>query len=161
MKTASKPKKKRVRKKLTAGRPSTLTRDLMLKITGVIETGVSPCSAMLALGIPESTMHEWLSKGRSGMAPYADLVLSIKQAESKSFQRAEKVLGRLISKGDIKATTWFLERRFRQLYKPVHHTEVSGPNGSPLEVQSLQGMATTELIKLANTDEEDSTDDTH
>ena len=153
MKTAAKTKPKRKKNKFpkVKRRPTHCTPELITKIAAVIEAGASPRSSALSLGVNPASWSEWLQKGEAGIAPYSALVSAIHEAENKSFQRAEKQLGKLIGKADIKAVTWFLERRYRQIYKPVTHTEVSGPNASPV---ALQHLSSADLLKLASEDDD-------
>lgn len=140
-------------------KPTSLTPELLLKIQGAIEAGLYPENAMLGLGIGKTTINEWKQKGRAGITPYCDLIVAIEESEAKSFAKAEKQLAKLVSKGDLRAITWFLERRLRAVYKPNTH-ELSGPSGGAIEA-SLVGLSTDELLKLATPEDtkEGSTDD--
>lgn len=98
-------------------------------------------------GIAESTYYLWMDRGRkeraridSGEEPspaesaWLDLFDKAQQARSEAVVRNVHLIQRAANGGTWQAAAWFLERTRPDKFGRRIATEVSGPNGGPVEV---------------------------
>lgn len=98
-------------------------------------------------GIAESTYYSWMDRGRrerarinagekpeTAEAPWLELFDKVQQARSEAVVRNVHLIQRAASDGTWQAAAWFLERTRPDKFGRRIATEVSGPNGGPVEV---------------------------
>lgn len=93
-------------------RTTYLSAELIKTICKLVERGNYPETAAVASGVPARTFWDWMKAGRSGQAPYEDLIIAVDRARAK----AEADLLEVVRRGDTKtkrqakAAAWILER---------------------------------------------------
>jgi hypothetical protein len=124
---AKNPKGQRAfKRELKSGRPLTLTKELIKKISNLIKTGNYIETAVLVAGVPKSTFYYWMKvanalgkrrlKGETKFTPPEKLHLVLldeiekAQAVSESWDVAQ--ITQAIQNGCWQAAAWKLERKF-------------------------------------------------
>ena len=88
------------------GRPTVITDDVIQKLSMALCSGYSVTAACYFAGINRDTYYSYLAKDRD----FSDkMVLS----EEFSTYKARVTVLRAIDNGDVKAATWWLERKAR------------------------------------------------
>ena len=64
-----------------------------------------------AIGISESTFHDWQRRGRQGLAPWSGFVAELDDAEAEGARRLLEVIRDAATAGQWQAAAWILERR--------------------------------------------------
>lgn len=150
-KKAAKKKAVRRKPKSKGGRLSLLTPEVQETICKYLSQGNFIETAAAAVGIDQSTLRRWLSRGRREMkrlavAPHteADPVelpyLEFCKAADRAEAQAEvEGLAMLSAHGykDWKALAWRLERKSFNRWGRRQAIEHSGPDGKPAVVQRL------------------------
>lgn len=92
-----------------------LTPDLIHEAVELFKRGYMQQEIYMALGIPATTWFSWLSRGRDGKQPYAQLVQALEQAkvERRCYLRS---LIQAKAEQNWVCAAWLLEREFPQLY---------------------------------------------
>jgi hypothetical protein len=137
-------------------RPTLLTDDLIAKIVDLVRLGNYPLIAARANGVNDTTFYEWLARGREAtgavvdrsqkakqrsktsqvevLDKYAQLAQGIAEAEGLCEAR---VVGTIVvaANQDHRAAVTFLERRHPQRWRQHVSTEMTGPEGGPIQTQ--------------------------
>lgn len=110
------------------GRPTTYTEEAAQAIIAELEFGMSwPDSCALA-GVPESTARLWTTE-------HEDFLRGIKHARATAHRAA---LCKIKEGADRwQSAAWFLERHDFQNWGARQAVEMSGPNGGPIQAESL------------------------
>lgn len=95
----------------TVGRPSKLDDLVSRRILDAIEAGVSHAGAAKAARIAESTLQDWLARGRDGEPGYAEFAVRLREAEGKAERTIVDKLFEAAKKGNVGAMCFWLERR--------------------------------------------------
>ena len=123
------------RPKYTFGRPTKYQPDWMLeKIIDLGMNGASRAKIALVLGINYDTLVEWEKK----YPDFSDALKMAKLGAQVWFEEVMQaaVLGEL-EKVPAALLIFALKSRFAHDYREVRHTEISGKDGDPLEVQAI------------------------
>ena len=105
--------------------------------------------ACAAAGITSRTLHNWCARGDKGEEPYAALAAEVNAAEAEIETRAVKSISK---SDDIRAVTFFLERRFPKRWAQSKQVNVSG--SIALEsLDAIRARMTGEAVTEANDDE--------
>jgi len=133
-----------------AGR-SKLTDEVWARIQRSVEVGTYAKVAAVAAGISEATYHRWRSQGRQDreqgrrtrVARFdADIEAAEARAEEHHIRQiTQAAAGARGRPGDWKAAAWLLERKYPERYARRTNQEVSGPGGSPVQVEAGQGIS--------------------
>jgi hypothetical protein len=135
------------------GRPTKLTPETEKKIAEAIAMGATYELASMYGGISYDSFALWMKRGEKEFqrlegdrakpketeAPFCRFFMAIKLAEG---QAAVRWLGRIeqaARDGEWTAAAWKLERRYPQMYGR-RAIEVSGPEGGPVQVVSVQDV---------------------
>jgi transposase-like protein len=137
-------------------RPTILTDDLIARIVDLVRLGNYPLVAARACGVGDNTFYDWLARGREANGTVPDrskkakarnqtsrvevidqtvkLVNGIAEAEALCEARA---VGTIVvaANADHKAAVTFLERRHAQRWRQHVSTEMTGPDGGPIQSQ--------------------------
>ena len=160
---AAKPPAKRKAKAKAKARPSR-ARPLRSKFTAPrrkailasLELGAFRYAAAAAAGLGERTLKEWISRGRRevdeaelaeledraipGLTPWGKFYLEVGQAEAVAESTALAVVTGAMVGGEVrdqlKAATWYLERKHPRRWGSGHRLEVTGKDGGPIEVDA-------------------------
>jgi hypothetical protein len=137
-------------------RPTLLTDDLIARIVDLVRLGNYPLIAARANGVADNTFYEWLARGREANGTVVDRSQKAKQrsktsqvevidqtaklanaiAEAEALCEA-RVVGTIVvaANQDNKAAVTFLERRHPQRWRQHVSTEMTGPEGGPIQTQ--------------------------
>jgi hypothetical protein len=128
------------------GKPPMLTPEVQQAIVDLVRVGNFPQVAAEYHGISRFSLWEWMARGENPDHPrnvasgedttiYVEFAKAVREAEARS---QAVVLVNLIreAREDAGVATRFLERRFRRLWG-VNALEVSGPDGGPVQVQTI------------------------
>ena len=80
------------------------------------------------------------------------LLRAVERGEADAHARNLGLIQKAAQDGTWQAAAWFLERRYPELYGRTVRTEVSGPQGGPVKLESTglaEGVSTERLIELA------------
>lgn len=108
------------------GRPSLFTQAKGRKIILAIKQGLTFKQAAAYGGVSYSTLNRWRKEGRAidegHKEDSGDGVLEfwkqLEQAQGQAAMRLLGVINRAANKGDWKAATWILERRYSREWGP-------------------------------------------
>ncbi len=130
-------RKPRITPELTAAICANLKRAMPIKYSAEAE------------GVSETTVHEWIERGKAGQPLYAAFAEAVTRARATALQElTDKALEG--GKGSSFAA-WFIERRYRADYGPIQKVEVSGPEGSAVElsIDPIANPAARALLEAA------------
>jgi len=137
-------------------RPTLLTDDLIARITDLVRLGNYPLIAARANGVADNTFYEWLARGReasgtvvgrskhgkraveTGTVTVLDQCSKLSNAIAEAEALCEaRVVGTVVvaANADHKAAVTFLERRHPQRWRQHVSTEMTGPEGGPIQTQ--------------------------
>jgi len=145
-----------------------LNAETIERICESIRIGMNFKTASANAGVGESTFHLWMKKAReTGRRPYQDLLEAITRAEQEAKlyyidkihqiatggQEVSKISTKYDANGvilwtvetvektlpSLKASIWFLERRFPKEFAPGQLMDISR-NGNPFNVSLLGGI---------------------
>ncbi len=137
-----------------AGRKTKLTPERQRTITDALERGHYARAACALAGIDESTYYRWLERGRKARrGRYRAFCEAVDQAEAKAENIAVLALQREVLRGDMRAVTFYLERRYPARWGRTV-TELTGPEGGPVEFRGpLVIMQGTDPRRLPDPEE--------
>lgn len=123
--------------KAKPGRKTRLTLDRQEKIINAIRAGAYIETAAAAAGINKTSLYAWLKKGErypgTIFSAFADAVnAALAQAEMRDVLAISKAAG----EGDWRAAAWRLERKFPGRWGQTTRTQISGPDGGPVQVNT-------------------------
>ena len=133
------------------GRPTKLTEERANRIISMIAAGSYAHVAAKANGIAESTFYDWMSRGQKAdrdddgnlLDPDRDSVFAefserVKEAEATAEIRNLALIQTAAGNGTWQAAAWYLERKYADRWGRKDHirSEVSGPGGGPIEVDT-------------------------
>lgn len=126
--------------------PTKLTPEVQEKIVSALNAGNYQDTAARYAGITRATFYNWLERGRiererieSGEKPskseaiYVEFIEAIEQARANAEVRAVALIQKAATEGNWRAAQFFLERSHPQRWGALNRTEISGPQGGPIE----------------------------
>ena len=127
------------------GRPTKLTPEVQDKIVNALRGGNYQETAAQFAGIDEATFYRWMERGASeDEGIYCEFRKAVERAKSQAEVRDLALIDKAAQNGSWQAAAWKLERKFPQKWGRVNRTEISGPEGKPVKVET-----TTEAILQA------------
>lgn len=128
------------------GRPTKLTTETQERIVSALRAGNYQDTAAQYAGITRQTFYSWLERGRiererisAGEKPrktetiYLDFVDAVETARADAEARTVALVMKAANEGTWQAAAWFLERSHPQRWGRLNRTEISGPQGGPIE----------------------------
>jgi transposase-like protein len=128
-------------------------------------------SAASRVGVHDTTLGKWVSKGRDEIAArdeaierleagetvaipelseYGHFAIAVMEAEAE----AEHGMVGLVLAGKTEDIRWFLERRWPHRYgRAAQRVELSGPGGKPVQVQDARRSLLSRLSTVAPAEE--------
>jgi hypothetical protein len=127
------------------GRKTKLTPERQAKIVNAIRAGSYVETAAAAAGIDKVTLYRWLKRG--GRFPgtiYADFADAVNEATAQAEMRDVLTISKAAGEGDWRAAAWRLERKYPKRWGTVSRTELTGKDGGPV------AMASVDVTKLSD-----------
>ena len=106
----------RKNKKSKRGRPSKFNADVVDKLVYAITIGAPRSWAAEALDIGESTVREWLRRGKNGEEGFAEFYEQMKLAQFSAPVRYHETIHKAIENGDWHAAKWMLQHKLPDHY---------------------------------------------
>src|SRR5215211_6194992 len=130
------------------GRPRKLTAKRQKAIVDAVRTGAHREQAAEAAGISRRSLQNWLARGElGGEQPYRRFAEAVREAEAQAELESLRTIEKAAAEGDWRARAWVLERRWPQRWGRQTRTEVTGPDGAPVELSGLDVLG--DLSKLS------------
>jgi transposase len=119
-------------------RQTKLTPKVQEIIVSAIAAGNYAETAAQAAGIGKTTLYRWLEQAEDENADhiYRDFRDAVEKAKAEAEERDLKVITQAAHDGSWQAAAWKLERRTPHKWGRVNRTEISGPEGKPVEVRT-------------------------
>lgn len=130
------------------GRPTKLTDEIQQKILQALAAGNYQDTAAAYAGISTSTFYNWLERGKTerirvaaGEKPkkteeiFVEFVDAIESARAQAEVRSVALIQKAANDGTWQAAAWYLERSHPQRWGRLNRTEISGPEGGPIETK--------------------------
>lgn len=125
------------------GRPTDCTPDVQHRILTALRSGLSMMAAATVGGIHDSTLHEWVRRGKAGEQPFADFAQQVQMARQSGLLPLENA----VLKGGLKnpkVALAILRARNPKEWGGVQKHEVSGPDGGPVTVVGIDPRTLTD-----------------
>ena len=128
------------------------------KIIMALKVGDDIKTAAMLAGITLPTLQKWMGWGSSGYGRYGRFVYECNKAQAMAISRNVSIVQRIASSGAddnvrLKAATWSLERMAPDVWGKMERREISGPNGSPIQI-SIESIKDLWIVKGGWTEEE-------
>jgi hypothetical protein len=137
------------------GRPTACTPELTERICEDLRRGLTFKMACEGAGIVADTGHEWIRRGEVDRqhgrtaSPYAGFAAATSRARSDCLASLVSTV-RTAAVTDWRAAAWMLERRDPDGWS--RRTEVSGPDGAPIQVVDLTAQLDAALKARSSRD---------
>lgn len=99
-------------------KPSKLTDESRRVVLESMRLNLFAEQAAALAGVNEKTLDDWLSKGRKGIAPYADFVREFDIAKAQGERQSVVRIQKAAAGGQWQADAWILERRHPKRWGP-------------------------------------------
>lgn len=131
-------------------RPTPDDPELLARLRAGASAGMTYKLLARAIGIAESTFHDWQRRGRQGLAPWSVFVAELDAAEAEGARRLLEVIRDAATSGQWQAAAWILERRheYRRDAPPVIVPDAPGVATRAEAVESLKRLP-TDLLREA------------
>ena len=146
--------------------PKVLDADRVNRLVAALRMGAYMDAAARHAGIGESTLYRWLDRGRAEATrvedgadpsddetPYRELWESVEKARAEAEVRHVGIIATAAQNGTWQAAAWWLERTRPQKFGRRLATEVSGPDGGPVEVEVSADALAARIEALLGEDE--------
>ena len=133
------------------GRPTKLTPEVQDKIVNALRAGNYQETAAKYAGISDKTFYEWMRRGESDdpkEAIFVEFRQAVEKAKSDAEVRDVALIDKAASDGTWQAAAWKLERKYPHRWGRVNRTEISGPEGQPIKVETDIKQALLEKLGL-------------
>lgn len=128
-------------------RRSGLTDEVHEHIVHLLREGNFLETAAEAAGVSHSQARSWLKLGREPGSKYERFRLDVLQAMASAESRGVEVLIRLAAEGDLKAVTWWLERRHPARWgQKVRHVVDQELDDAIARVESLEDELGSDVV---------------
>lgn len=132
------------------GRPNHLNDETTKKLCDALRGGNYLETAAAYAGVPKTTLHDWLRKGRKGTEPYAAFVAEVEEALGAAETGfVVRVATAARDPRHWTAAAWWLERRFPDRWGRRDRVEHTGKDGGPIEVIDGATKVAQKLDELA------------
>lgn len=147
-------------------RPSKFNPERIEKIIKLIRLGNFAETAAAAGGISKQTYYNWLGKGREERErldmtggkpratekPFLEFFDAVEEARAEAEARmVAQITTAAQDPTKWQAAAWWLERVAPQKYGKINRTEISGPDGAPIQSETKSVQYTeSEIIALAD-----------
>jgi len=136
-------------------RPTKLTPEVQERIITALRAGNYQETAANYAGISAATFYDWMARGREEPGSvFAEFLDAVEKAKSDAEVRDLYLIDQAAQTGSWQAAAWKLERKFPHKWGRVNRTEISGPEGKPVQVETMRA----ELLKTLGVDDADAED---
>lgn len=149
------------------GRPIKLNEEIKNKIISAIRAGNYMETSAAYAGISKSSLYEWLKRGerekqriernkRFKIRKSEEIFVDFSDAVEKALAEAEiRDVMRIERAAEVywQAAAWRLERKFPDRWGRKIKTELSGPDGGPIEVSDAREKLIERLNDMTEKDE--------
>jgi transposase len=121
------------------GRPTKLTPEVQDKIVAALRAGNYQETAAMYAGVEARTFYRWMERGESDGTEdeiYRQFRQAVEKAKADAEVRDIALIDKAAHDGSWQAAAWKLERKFPHKWGRVNRTEISGPEGKPVEVRT-------------------------
>lgn len=121
------------------GRPTKLTPEVQDKIVAALRAGNYQETAAVYAGVEPRTFYRWMERGESDDADdeiYRQFRQTVEKAKADAEVRDIALIDKAAHDGSWQAAAWKLERKFPQKWGRLNRTEISGPEGKPVELRT-------------------------
>jgi transposase len=119
------------------GKPTKLTPEVQDRLVSAIMAGNYQDTAARYAGVTATTFYNWMTRGREeGTGIYFEFVEAVEKAKAAAEVKDVALIDRAAQDGSWQAAAWKLERKFPHKWGRVNRTEISGPEGKPVEVRT-------------------------
>lgn len=141
------------------GRPSRFNAQVLEIVCKGVKLGLSYERAAENAGVSRSVLHRWIAADNAGKVQYRGVCDALAKARAEGETR---LLARVIKAGeeDWRAAAWILERRHPDQYARVERRELTGPDGSPVQLQVSTWVDLVQQAVRAQPDMDNVTDGT-
>lgn len=135
------------------GRPTKLTADIQQKIVSALTAGNYQETAAAYAGVARATFYNWLARGQAerdsiaaggkpnkSEAAYAEFLDAVESARAQAEIRSVALIQKAANDGTWQAAAWYLERSHPQKWGRLNRTEISGPDGGPIETVDIDAL---------------------
>lgn len=135
------------------GRPSLFTEEVRTKILTALRGGNYRSVAAQYAGVSHSTLRNWLLLAKDPHAPpeYVEFLQDVEKAEADAEVADIALIRRSAQDGNWNAAAWVRERKNPERWgrKDRSQVEISGPDGSAVEVNVAVGADAAAIASLA------------
>ena len=138
------------------GRKTKLTPELLTRLNQALSAGNYVETACAYAGISTSIYYSWVTEAKKPNAKkiYLEFLDTIEKAKSVAEIRNLQII-QTAAQGDVntgkepdwRAATWFLERAYPRKWGRHERVELSGANGSPINIAIDTKEALLEIIR--------------
>lgn len=111
------------------GRPTKYTPDRVKRILEAIKLGVAYIDAASYAGVGLATFNEWRDR-------YPEFAGAVEEAAGQAVVANMAKIQKAATEGSWQASAWILERRHPDRYGRTTRTELTGPDGGPVQTQA-------------------------
>lgn len=117
------------------GRPTKCTPEAIAIICAEVAKGIPKKYAGVAAGVTYQAMMQWEELAKEGHEPFLTFAREMQAARRTHIaMRLEAIES---GAGDWKRQAWLLERLEPTLFAPTTRTQISGPDGGPVQAQAI------------------------
>ena len=117
------------------GRNTKLNAEVQSQIVAALRAGNYQEVAAAYAGISEATFYAWLERGRKEpQSIYSEFLEAVERAKAAAEVRDIALIDKAAQDGSWQAAAWKLERKYPNRWGRVSRTEISGPEGSAVQV---------------------------
>ena len=118
-------------------RPTKLTKEVQEKIVTAIGAGNYQDTAAAYAGISSTTFFRWMAEAQNPGAgkELREFRAAVEKARADAEARNVALIQNAAQNGTWQAAAWFLERSHPTKWGRINRTEISGPDGGPIETK--------------------------
>lgn len=141
-------------------RRTKLTPEVQDVIVTALRAGNYAETAAAYAGINETTYYRWLARGEEQPdSIYGQFRQAVKEAQAAGEVRLVSLIDRAAQSGTWQAAAWKLERKYPERWGRTIRTEVSGPEGGPVQIEVDPRESLLERLGLTDPENGDTEDD--
>ena len=152
--------------KKKTGRRSLLTEQRQEAIAAMLRSGAYIDDSCKSVGIAPSTFYNWLNRGntqreREGAGleieederPFLEFLETVEMADAEGIISHVMNIDNAAKNGTWQASAWILERKQPRKWGRFDRTELSGPDGKPIEINVSTEELERKVMRILETRE--------